>query len=66
MAEPTADKLVLTEIGKAGERQYTNWLYRNLAIIRDILSPGIDTTFIDNDGNTITVRNGLITAKTPP
>jgi hypothetical protein len=29
-------------------------------------SAGISTTFIDNDGNTITVKNGLITAKTAP
>jgi len=27
---------------------------------------GIDTTFIDNDGNTITVTKGIITAKTAP
>lgn len=27
---------------------------------------GIDTTFVDNDGNTITVTNGIITAKTAP
>lgn len=27
---------------------------------------GIDTTFIDNDGNTITVVKGIITAKTAP
>jgi len=26
---------------------------------------GIDTTFVDNDGNTITVVGGIITAKTP-
>ena len=29
-------------------------------------SAGIDTTFVDNDGNTITVKDGLITAKTAP
>jgi len=29
-------------------------------------TPGIDTTFIDNDGNTITVTKGLVTAKTSP
>lgn len=27
---------------------------------------GIDTTFVDADGNTITVSGGIITAKTPP
>ena len=27
---------------------------------------GIDTTFVDNDGNTITVSGGIITAKTAP
>lgn len=27
---------------------------------------GIDTSFVDADGNTITVENGLITAKTAP
>lgn len=29
-------------------------------------SAGISTTFTDNDGNTITVKDGLITAKTAP
>jgi len=29
-------------------------------------TPGIDTTFTDNDGNTITVSGGIITAKTAP
>jgi hypothetical protein len=29
-------------------------------------SAGIDTTFVDNDGNTITVKGGIITAKTAP
>jgi hypothetical protein len=27
---------------------------------------GIDTTFVDADGNTITVTKGIITAKTAP
>jgi hypothetical protein len=27
---------------------------------------GITTTFVDNDGNTITVVGGIITAKTAP
>lgn len=27
---------------------------------------GITTTFVDNDGNTITVTGGIITAKTAP
>jgi len=29
-------------------------------------TPGIDTTFLDQDGNTITVNGGIITAKTAP
>jgi hypothetical protein len=29
-------------------------------------TPGIDTTFVDADGNTITVTKGIITAKTAP
>lgn len=33
---------------------------------RDNGTAGIDTTFVDNDGNTITVSGGIITAKTAP
>jgi len=33
---------------------------------QDGTNAGIDTTFIDNDGNTITVSGGIITAKTAP
>jgi hypothetical protein len=29
-------------------------------------SAGITTTFVDGDGNTITIKNGLVTAKTAP
>jgi len=29
-------------------------------------SAGITTTFLDQDGNTITIKNGLVTAKTAP
>jgi hypothetical protein len=29
-------------------------------------SAGIDTTFLDNDGNTITVKGGIITSKVAP
>lgn len=29
-------------------------------------SAGIDTTFLDQDGNTITIKDGLVTAKTAP
>lgn len=29
-------------------------------------TPGIDTTFVDNDGNTITVTKGIITSKVAP
>jgi len=32
----------------------------------DGASAGIDTTFLDQDGNTITVSGGIITAKTAP
>lgn len=33
---------------------------------KDNGTAGIDTTFLDNDGNTITVSGGIITAKTAP
>jgi len=33
---------------------------------KDNGSAGIDTTFLDADGNTITVSGGIITAKTAP
>jgi hypothetical protein len=34
--------------------------------IESLIGDGLITTFLDNDGNTITVKNGLITAKTAP
>jgi len=33
---------------------------------KDAGVPGIDTTFLDQDGNTITVSGGIVTAKTAP
>ena len=33
---------------------------------KDNGTAGIDTTFVDADGNTITVSGGIITAKTAP
>lgn len=51
------DKLYYKTVADGNDK---NW--EKLAIS----SSGIDTTFIDNDGNTITVSGGIITAKTAP
>jgi len=37
-----------------------------LSFVSDNGKAGIDTTFLDNDGNTITVKGGIITSKVAP
>jgi hypothetical protein len=55
-------------IGKASpsEKLDVNGTIKATAYKSSDGSAGISTTFLDNDGNTITVKDGLITAKTAP
>jgi hypothetical protein len=57
----------------AGDAVRLLWLAEHATEIRDAVDlntahrvAGIDTTFVDADGNTITVSGGIITAKTAP